>query len=527
MRQTIATRLKDAQNTAALLTTFNDVDMTAVMDARARYKDLFEKKHGIRLGFMGFFVKAVALAAKDIPAVNARIEGDEIVYHDYLDVSVAVSAPKGWSSQWCATPTYLASPRSKKPSPALAKRPRKAADRRRHEGRDLHHLQRRRVRRPAVDPYLSTRRSRRCSACTGSRTARWSATARSSRGRKKKVSYDHRLVDGREAVTFLVRVKEADPRPDPSSDRSVRNFCTWPSLTTTSSSLAPGPAATSPRSAPRSSALRPPAPRAARRLAAPASTSAASPRRRCFTRPSCTPRPSRARSPSSASIFRARASTSTRCTPKKAKAVGELTGGIEFLFKKNKVDWLKGYAAFESANSVKVGDKIVTAKNIMIATGSSVTPLPGVDVDNDAGVIVDSTGALALPKVPEHMVVIGGGVIGLELGSVWLRLGAKVTVVEYLDQILPGMDEEVRKESGQDLQEAGLRHQDRDQGHRRHRRRRQGDADRRAGQGRRSLDDRGRRRARRRSAAVPTPTASASTRSASTHQQAGPGRNRP
>jgi 2-oxoglutarate dehydrogenase E2 component (dihydrolipoamide succinyltransferase) len=95
LRQTIAHRLKEAQNTAALLTTFNDVDMSAVIDARARYKDLFEKKHGIRLGFMGFFVKAVALAAKDVPSVNARIEGDEIVYHDYLDVSVAVSAPKG------------------------------------------------------------------------------------------------------------------------------------------------------------------------------------------------------------------------------------------------------------------------------------------------------------------------------------------------------------------------------------------------------------------------------------------------
>ena len=95
LRQTIAHRLKEAQNTAALLTTFNDVDMSAVIDARAKYKDLFEKKHGIRLGFMGFFVKAVALAAKDIPSVNASIEGDEIVYHDYLDVSVAVSAPKG------------------------------------------------------------------------------------------------------------------------------------------------------------------------------------------------------------------------------------------------------------------------------------------------------------------------------------------------------------------------------------------------------------------------------------------------
>ncbi len=129
----------------------------------------------------------------------------------------------------------------------------------------------------------------------------------------------------------------------------------------------------------------------------------------------------------------------------KALAVKELTGGIAFLFKKNKVEWLKGRAAFAGKDSVKVGERTVRAKNIVIATGSSVTPLPGVEIDGE--VIVDSTGALSLKKVPEHLVVIGGGVIGLELGSVWLRLGAKVTVVEYLDQILPGMDGEVRKEA--------------------------------------------------------------------------------
>lgn len=95
LRQTVARRLKDAQNTAAMLTTFNDVDMSDVMSARARYRDSFEKKHGVRLGLMSFFTKAVVLAAKDIPAVNARIDGDEIVYFDYLDVSVAVSAPSG------------------------------------------------------------------------------------------------------------------------------------------------------------------------------------------------------------------------------------------------------------------------------------------------------------------------------------------------------------------------------------------------------------------------------------------------
>jgi 2-oxoglutarate dehydrogenase E2 component (dihydrolipoamide succinyltransferase) len=95
LRQTIAHRLKEAQETAAILTTFNDVDMSAVMEARSKYKDLFEKKHGVRLGFMGFFVKAACQALKDVPAVNASVDGDEIVYRDYADVSVAVSAPNG------------------------------------------------------------------------------------------------------------------------------------------------------------------------------------------------------------------------------------------------------------------------------------------------------------------------------------------------------------------------------------------------------------------------------------------------
>ncbi len=138
----------------------------------------------------------------------------------------------------------------------------------------------------------------------------------------------------------------------------------------------------------------------------------------------------------------------------KTKAVGELTGGIEFLFKKNKVDWLKGHAAFTSANTIDVAGQSYTAKNILIATGSSVTPLPGVEIDQKA--IVDSTGALALSKVPKHLVVIGGGVIGMELGSVWLRLGAEVTVVEYLDQILPGYDGEVRKEAAKIFKKQGF-----------------------------------------------------------------------
>ncbi len=136
------------------------------------------------------------------------------------------------------------------------------------------------------------------------------------------------------------------------------------------------------------------------------------------------------------------------------EAVKGLTGGIEFLFKKNKIEWLKGQAVFEGPNKVKVGDRTVSAENIVIATGSSVTPLPGVQVDQQR--IVDSTGALELGEVPSHLVVIGGGVIGLELGSVWRRLGAKVTVVEYLEQILSGFDEEIRKESNKIFKKQGF-----------------------------------------------------------------------
>jgi len=135
-------------------------------------------------------------------------------------------------------------------------------------------------------------------------------------------------------------------------------------------------------------------------------------------------------------------------------AVKGLTGGIEFLFKKNKIEWLKGHASFESADTVKVGDRTVSAKNIVIATGSSVTPLPGVEIDEK--IVVSSTGALELPQVPGHLVVIGGGVIGLELGSVWRRVGAKVTCVEFLDQILPGFDDDVRKEANKIFKKQGI-----------------------------------------------------------------------
>ena len=125
----------------------------------------------------------------------------------------------------------------------------------------------------------------------------------------------------------------------------------------------------------------------------------------------------------------------------KDKAVKELTDGIAFLFKKNKVEWVKGEAAFIDAKSISVGDRTITAKNFIIATGSEVALLPGMTPDGE--VIVTSTEALSLTAVPKHLVVIGGGYIGLEMGSVWRRLGARVTVVEYAERIVPAMDVEV------------------------------------------------------------------------------------
>lgn len=139
----------------------------------------------------------------------------------------------------------------------------------------------------------------------------------------------------------------------------------------------------------------------------------------------------------------------------KDDTIGQNTKGIEFLFKKNKIDWLKGWGSIPEAGKVKVGDDTHDAKNIVIATGSQAASLPGVEVDEK--IVVTSTGALELTKVPKKLAVIGAGVIGLELGSVYARLGAEVTVLEYLDRITPGMDGEVQKTFQRMLKKQGLK----------------------------------------------------------------------
>lgn len=144
----------------------------------------------------------------------------------------------------------------------------------------------------------------------------------------------------------------------------------------------------------------------------------------------------------------------------KDEIVTGLTGGIEFLFKKNKITYLQGTGSFKSKGELEVslndgGSEVVKAKNFIVATGSDVVSLPGIDIDEE--VIVSSTGALELSEVPKKMVVIGGGVIGMELGSVWRRLGSEVEVVEFQDQLLFGMDMDVRKNFGRMMKKQGMK----------------------------------------------------------------------
>ncbi|MCL6683309.1 2-oxoglutarate dehydrogenase complex dihydrolipoyllysine-residue succinyltransferase [Sphingomonas alba] len=215
LRQTIAARLKDAQNTAALLTTFNDVDMSAVIDARARYKDLFEKKHGIRLGFMGFFVKACALAARDVPSVNASIQGDEIVYHDYLDVSVAVSAPKGLVVPVIRNADAMSFAEIEKSIAAYGKKAKEGTLTMDEMSGGTFTISNGGVfgsllSTPIINPPQS--------AVLGMHRIEERPVAKDGQVVIRPMmylalSYDHRLIDGREAVTFLVRVKEAIEDP--------------------------------------------------------------------------------------------------------------------------------------------------------------------------------------------------------------------------------------------------------------------------------------------------------------------------
>lgn len=211
LRQTIARRLKEAQNTAAMLTTFNDVDMTAVMEARDRYKDMFEKKHGVRLGFMSFFTKACCLALKDVPSVNATIEGDEIVYRNYADIGVAVSSPGGLVVPILRNADTLSFAETEKAIGDFGRRARDGQLKIEElqggtftisNGGVFGSLLSTPILNPPQSGVLGMHRiEERPVVRDGQIVVRPMMYLA--------LSYDHRLIDGREAVTFLVRVKEA------------------------------------------------------------------------------------------------------------------------------------------------------------------------------------------------------------------------------------------------------------------------------------------------------------------------------
>jgi len=215
LRQTIARRLKEAQNSAAMLTTFNDVDMTAVIEARAKYKDMFEKKHGIRLGFMSFFAKAVVLALKDVPSVGAAIEGDEIIYKDYADLGVAVSSPGGLVVPILRNAQAKSFAQIEKDIADFGDRARKGTLKIDElqggnftisNGGVFGSLLSTPILNPPQSGVLGLHRVEdRPVVKNGQIVIRPMMYLA--------LSYDHRLIDGREAVTFLVRVKEAIEDP--------------------------------------------------------------------------------------------------------------------------------------------------------------------------------------------------------------------------------------------------------------------------------------------------------------------------
>ncbi len=216
LRQTVAKRLKEAQDTAALLTTFNDVDMTAVMETRSKYKELFAKKHGVKLGFMGFFAKAACLALKDVPSVNAQIDGDEIVYHDYVDISVAVSAPNGLvvpvirnaeAMSFADVENTIGDFGKRAKDGTLTMADMKGGTFTISNGGVFGSLMSTPIINPPQSAVLGLHRieKRPVVMPDGSIAARPMMYLA--------LSYDHRLIDGREAVTFLVRIKEAIEDP--------------------------------------------------------------------------------------------------------------------------------------------------------------------------------------------------------------------------------------------------------------------------------------------------------------------------
>ena len=474
LRQTIARRLKDAQNTAAMLTTFNEVDMTHVMALRSQYRDLFEKKHGVKLGFMGFFVRACVQALKEIPAVNAEIDGTDIIYKNYYHIGIAVGTERGLVVPVVRDCDEKSIAEIEKAITDFGRRARDGTLKIDEMQGGTFTITNGGIYGSLMStPILNAPQSgilgmhkiqERPMVVAGKIEARPMMYLA--------LSYDHRIVDGREAVTFLVRVKESLEEParwcwicDPARTCPLA-VCRLRDAGSCHPSMGPydlivigtGPGGYV----------------CAIRAAQLGLKTAVVEKNATFggtcLNVGCIPSKAMLHASelyeeaghnfAQMGIKVGKPSVDLAALLKyKQQNVDSNVKGVDFLFKKNKIEAFHGAGRIVAPGKVEVkGDdgktQTLETKNIVIATGSDVARLNGIDIDEKR--IVSSTGALDLANVPEKLLVVGAGIIGLELGSVWRRLGAQVTIVEFLDHILPGIDGEVARQFHRLLQKQGM-----------------------------------------------------------------------
>ena len=454
LRLTIAKRLKEAQENAAMLTTFNEVDMSEVMKMRSQYKEDFQNEYGVKLGFMSFFVKACVIGLKNYPAVNAEIQGDEIVYKNYYNISIAVGTDRGLVVPVLRETDEMSFADIEKNIGELGQKAR--------DGKiTIEDLQGgtftitnggiygSMLSTPILNPPQS--------AVLGMHNIIQRPVVVEGNIEVRPImylalSYDHRIIDGKEAVSFknCERIFRTTKKTFPKYLIMDDNF----DLVVIGGG--PGGYVCAIRAA-----------QLGLKTACVESRGALG--GTCLN-VGCIP--SKSLLNLSENFHKAKKDFNQqgieiegiklnieKMMSNKNKSIQVLTKGVEFLFKKNKVTYYKGKGVLFSKNDIVVYENNnkrtnLKSKNIVIATGSTVTSLPGVEINEKN--IVSSTGALSFDKVPSKLAIIGGGYIGLEMGSVWSRLGSEVTVIEYLDFITPGMDREISMNS-KNIIKAGIK----------------------------------------------------------------------
>jgi hypothetical protein len=467
LRARVAERLLQSQASNAILTTFNEVNMGPVMALRKQYGERFEKAHGVRLGFMGFFVKAAVAALQKFPVINASVDGNDIVYHGYIDIGIAVGSPRGLVVPILrdADQMTIADIEKKDRRVRRQGQGRQAVDGR-SDRRHLLDLQRRRFRFDAVDAdhqpaAVGDPRHSRHQGPSGGRE--WP-----DRHSPDQLSGDVLRPPHHRRSRSGARSGDHEGGAGRSGPPAARRLTTHHRGTETQGvSLCEVRASVSLRLERESIMSKQfdvlvigggPGGYIAAIRAAQLGFSVACCESNAYADPKGEPRlggtclnvgciPSKALLHTShlfeeaghgfAAGHRCRdaeRSTSPRCWARKNGIVKQLTSGIKMLFKKNKVTLLNGHGAFvgrkgaaRSGRSRSV-TSVVEAKQVIVATGSRARHLPGVPVDNE--IVCDNVGALDIDAVPKKLAVIGAGVIGLEMGSVWRRLGAEVTILE-------------------------------------------------------------------------------------------------